>query len=410
MLLRVLISCAVVAVAAPAFAQGTSQGPERNAAVRDGARLRLGPFYFNPSLNIDNIGIDDNVFLDPETGEPRSDFGFSMTPRLGTQLPLASRALLSFNVAPQVQYYQEYKEAQSVFHNVSSRADLFLGRVGAFGTAAVRIGRQRPNNEIDTRPSHRRVSFEGGLGYTPLPKLTFEAAAFRNTTAFDADEAFGGTRLKDTLDEETDGVRAAIRQDLTPKTSVQVQATSARTRFAFSPIRDSQTYRVAPGVKFALTALISGSAHVGYMWFEPENAALPAFSGVSADLDLSYTLLEATRFTVTWSRDLAYSYEARQPYYVVNGLGGRIRRQIAGRVDAILAYTQSESSYTAIAPLESDVQRLDITRVYSADLGARLTRRSRVGLRYTQSDRRSNDQRSRDYDRRQIGLSYMYGM
>ena len=125
---------------------------------------------------------------------------------------------------------------------------------------------------------------------------------------------------------------------------------------------------------------------------------------------LSYTLREATRFGVHWTRDLSYSFEQDQPYYVLDAIGGTVRRQIAGRVDAIVGYRQSESLYEALTSVEQGAPRRDVTRTWSADLGMRINRRWRVGLRYVQSARHSNQKTFRDYGRRQIGLSYMYGM
>ncbi len=410
MALRFILALVLLSVAAPAFAQSASQGAARTAAVRDGSRLRLGPFYFNPSLSIDNIGVDDNVFLDSETGEPQSDFVVSMTPRLVTSLPMASRALMTLSVAPRVDYYREFANARSVAHSFAGRGEVFLGRLAVFGDAGLQVGRMRPNDEIDTRPGRRQTSFAVGADFTPLPKLSFETGVYRSVERYDDDEVFLGTRLSETLDHETEGVRLSVRQRLTPKTSISLEGDLSRSGFAHSPVRDASSYRIAPGVSFSLTALIAGSAHVGFRRFVPESPDLPGSSGLFASVDLSYTLREATRFGVQWTRDVTYSYERDQPYYLLDALGGTVRRQVAGRVDAIFGYRQSVSRYEVLTSVEQDAPRRDITRTYSADLGMRINRRSRVGLRYVQSGRRSNQKTFRDYGRRQIGLSYMYGM
>ena len=62
-------------------------------------------------------------------------------------------------------------------------------------------------------------------------------------------------------------------------------------RFPLSPVRDTDSFRVMPGVELRRRALLNGSAWVGYRRFEPKAAALPSQAGLVWQLALSYTLL-----------------------------------------------------------------------------------------------------------------------
>ena len=55
-----------------------------------------------------------------------------------------------------------------------------------------------------------------------------------------------------------------------------------------------------PGVELRPRALVSGSAWVGYRRFTPKASMLPAQAGLVSQLALSYTLLGATMFGVTY--------------------------------------------------------------------------------------------------------------
>jgi len=46
-------------------------------------------------------------------------------------------------------------------------------------------------------------------------------------------------------------------------------------RFTLSPVCDTDSFRVMPGVELRRRALLNGSAWVGYRRFEPKVAALP---------------------------------------------------------------------------------------------------------------------------------------
>src|SRR5687768_12949697 len=61
-------------VAAPAHAQ-LPDLPDP-----DTVRTRVGPFYLNPTVALTNAGVDENVFNEADSLEPRSDFTMTLTP------------------------------------------------------------------------------------------------------------------------------------------------------------------------------------------------------------------------------------------------------------------------------------------------------------------------------------------
>ena len=119
-----------------------------------------------------------------------------------------------------------------------------------------------------------------------------------------------------------------------------------------------------PGVEFRPQALIKGAAWVGYRKFVPESPkVLPGFQGLVADLSLSYTLLSATTFGVAYRRDLTYSYEEFQPFFVDESVGASIRRALGTRFDVLVSADRHRYEYQNIVPLDGPAlpDRLDTT-------------------------------------------------
>jgi hypothetical protein len=398
----------VVMVSMPAVAAAQT-GSERIADARSGAAAHLGWLYFNPALNVDYLGVDDNVFLDPKTGDPQSDFLAIVSPQVRIWLPVAKRALVSTTLSPRIEYYRRFVKARSVMPQTQVRGDLFLGRIGLFGTGQLRQGRERPSFEIDSRARYKQTDVGVGVSLRLRSRLSVEVSGYRNDTRFDSNELFRGARLRDTLDRREEGFRVTARHRLSPKTSVSVAGESVHSTFAFSPERNSTGFRVMPGVDFTPNALVSGSAYVGVRRLRPRTSVLPGFTGVIADVHLAYTLRGATRFAGTWKRDVSPSYEALQPYFVLQTLGVSIRRQVVKRLDVIAAFDRNQSDYRTFRTVAGAAPRMDVTRTYSGDLGVRLNRQSRLGFVVSRSDRRSDRQGNRDYGRRRMGLSFSYG-
>ena len=101
------------------------------------------------------------------------------------------------------------------------------------------------------------------------PKFSVEVAGRIDETRFDADEEFDGVRLQRTLNHKTTGYSVAARHRVTPLTTVVVRYERIDDEFRLSPLRDSHSVRVMPGVEFKPRALIKGSAYVGYRRVHP---------------------------------------------------------------------------------------------------------------------------------------------
>src|SRR5687768_15796440 len=79
---------------------------------RETSRLRLGPVYASPALQLADLGIDSNVLS--EDRDPRRDFTFTLTPSATFWLPLTRRGLLKADVSSSMVWYQQTTEQRSV--------------------------------------------------------------------------------------------------------------------------------------------------------------------------------------------------------------------------------------------------------------------------------------------------------
>jgi hypothetical protein len=253
----------------------------------------------------------------------------------------------------------------------------------------------------------------GGAGVYVTSKFTVEFTANRLKTRYDADATFDGTSLQETLNRDTEGVELTARHRLTPLTSLAVRVDRFSDRFMYSPGRDSDSYRVMPGIEFKPRALINGSAYVGYRKFTPTvPAALEQFSGLVAELGLSYTLLGATTFGVNYGRDLTYSYEEMQPFFIGESVGISVRRAIGRRFDALLSTDRFRYEYSdAIsgAPALAGPKRIDVTWSYGGSIRYRIGRDGGIGFGLAYWQRDSTTEQFKDYDNLRIGSNMSFG-
>jgi hypothetical protein len=400
--------CVLLLVCSMLVAHGASAQTQPD--PRSEAKVHLGALYVTPRLAVKELGIDTNVF---NNTQPQRDFTFTLAPQVDVWVPFARRALLTTSITTDLVYYQRYATERSINPGVKLRGDVLLNRVTLFAEPSYLRSRQRLNYEIDARAEREERGLQAGIDARVLSKLSVEIAAQQSTTEFGAGETFNDVSLRETLNRTTKAVLATVRHKATPYTTLALRANVASDRFEFSPLRDSDSVRVMPGVEFNSRALISGTAFVGVRRFQPKSDSLQPFSGLVMGASLSYTLLGSTRFLFTADRDVTYSYERVQPYFVVDGYGVTVSRQLLGRTDITAGVDRQTYSYRDLllpGAIPADRERVDVTRTWLMTFGYRVGRSVRLGVGGYYRERGSNSARFRDYDGLRFITTVDYGL
>ncbi|MGE5814806.1 MAG: outer membrane beta-barrel protein [Acidobacteriota bacterium] len=403
-------SLVLVLLAAPLSAQTTHPIDQ----VRENARSHIGPFYITPGLVLRDLGVDTNVFNEPD--DPKSDFTFTLGPKADVFVPVAHTLLLQCPVGVDFVYYQKYSSERSMNPRFAPRATIFLNRLSFFGEGSYLRTRQRPNYEIDARSLRVEKWYGGGIGYQFSPKVGIEVSARRTDVEYDPEEIFLNVSLQQVLNRKSDTYTGTIKYAVTPLTTIVFKADTTQDRFIYSHERDADTLRILPGVEFNARALISGSAYLGVRHFNTKSDALEDFKGMVGSATLGYTLLGRTTFTFTAERDVTYSYERFQPYFLINSYGLTIRHRLAGKFDVMAGAARYQYKYRNLvdpalgAPATLlEGQRIDLTHNYSGSVGYYLGPDVRLGFGTTYFQRESNYSNRREYTGFRTGVSLNYG-
>jgi hypothetical protein len=160
-----------------------------------------------------------------------------------------------------------------------------------------------------------------------VTSLRLEAARAR--IAYDGDAFFDGVSLAQRLNHEDETLSAALRYAVTPLTAFVVDTAVERLRFPLSPHRDADGVALVSGLEFDALAILSGHAVAGIRSLRGRSPILPDFRGFTGSVALTYPFRPATRFGISFERDLGYSYRDAEPYYVLTGWGGSLRQRFA---------------------------------------------------------------------------------
>jgi hypothetical protein len=401
--------CAACAVTLPVSAR--AQAPADTAAAD--ARLHLGPLALDPRFAIRNLGVDTNALN--TNASPERDVTATVTPELESWLRIG-RAYLSSTSSIDWNYFQKLSGQRSFNGAQEARLDLGLGVLRPYVSGRMARTRQRPNLEIDARVEHTTTEAAGGMQWFVGPKLTLDVSRARRTLEFGA-AAIGDVGLAQSLNRTEEETAVVGRFAITPLTSLLVDARYREDRFTHAPDRDTDTVLALAGVEFKPLALISGRARLGWRAFTPTGTLVPRFRGVVSDVELSYLVRDFVRITAGVTRDLEYSFEPAEPYYVMTGTNVSVTQALGARWDLVgraartsLAYRRAlvadvgaPAAGAAAAPA-----RVDRVIVVGGGLGRRVGTDVRIGVDVDRAERRSAIA-DRAYEGVRVGGTVTYG-
>lgn len=394
----------VLAAAAPVAAQG-ARAPQLPDPESIG-RFRLGPFRFTPSIELRELGVETNVFN--EAVDPKEDTTAVFGPKVEYWSRLGPRALVFGASSVDYHYFKRYESQRSFGTTNIARIDVDAGRFRPFVEGAHTSTRVRPGFEIDERARREESFGRAGLAIRMFSRTHLVAWGRTARFRYDATDEILGRGLADALDRDAETFGTGLEIELTPLTTFVVNGEFQQDRFVRSPIRHADSLKITPGFRFKPFALIDGTLYVGYRRFETLSPAVPDYSGVAAAVNLGYTL-RATRFQGRYNRDVTYSFETIEPYYLQTDWSLDVTQKITRRWDVVGRGGTYTLDYQRISAAGAE-DRKDHGKFYGGGIGYTLGEHVRVGFDVDYLDRRSERDITRTYDNVRMGASVTYGL
>lgn len=369
--------------------------------------FRFGSLGVTPVFNVTNFGFDTNVFND--SVDPQTDFTFRAAPRLQARWR-TRRMLLSGNVETGLNYYAKFSDERFVDYSGTGRADFDFGRLRPYVLGSWLDTRERLNAELDLRAPRVQNDVGAGARFSVAHSVTLTVDARRSLLQFADGVLFEGVPLSQTMNSTTSTVDGAVEFHLTPLTTVSLVTSVQQDRFDESPARDSDTFRVMPTIRLEAPAIIQGTFSIGYRDFNGLDPELPDYSGLVMRGTIGHTFAERTRIDFLASRDVQYSFEEFEPYYLTTGLRVTVSHLLREAVDLRVVAGRDRYDYRSQLGIDGSIdERRDQADLYSVGGGYRPQPHIRIGLDL-EFGRRKSDRIDRRYDRTRLLGSFTYGI
>lgn len=353
----------------------------------ESARWRFGPFAVTPKVELKNMGWDSNVFNEPEN--PKTDFTATVAAPVDWWFRFGHGRLHGVDTFEGV-YFAKYSDQSGFNQRHEITLSALLNRLQPYIRGLYLSTNDRPGYEINARVRHTETAAGLGVIVPFSSRLNLDLNA-RGATYRYEDEDFEGRPYSTTLDRQTDTYGGTVRYRLTPLTTLTLVADAVRERYTESSERDNNGFRILPGVEFSQYALIQGKAQIGYRKLDTILAGMPDFSGVIGNVEVSHVFGDATRVTAGVSRDIFFSYEISDPFYIQPGFTLSLAQQVRGPWDVQARGSWYRLSYRRVTTAGSSPVpgREDSYRSWGGGVGYRVGRDIRVGVNIDYVQRRS---------------------
>ena len=398
---RLTVACAVLLLFGAGAASAQEwRAPDPKAEPWRDARLKLGPVFFNPTFQIRDLGIDDNVFNEP--ADPRQDLTgtLAMESLAGVQI----RALLiTVRQSNSYLWFRQYRSERSVDGGLKATAELRLDRIRPWVNVERADSHARGGFEIDARAGRQLPAFDYGTDIRFGWRLGASVAYRSQKIEYAEDEFYDGADLGAVLDNKADLFRSYARYELTPFTNLVGGADFTKERFVTNRLRDSDNTYYYGGLESSSDAPLGLDLIVGWKEQRHKDPTVPDFRGLVGHGGVAFVVADTMRIGINGMRDTGMSYDELYPYYVEEGGGFNTQLRFSEHFDLRFDGRGSWLKYSVTTAGE-EVSRADRSIVAGAEFGYYFGGLSgtRVGLRYEYADRHSpvpqrNYARSRFY-------------
>jgi hypothetical protein len=390
------IAFALVLIPVPLCSQTYLTFQSESARIRENAKWNLGPFRIFPSLQLRNIGYDNNIYQMRKDDNPVSDYTATVSLPFNFYVPYRNRIIISLDISPGYDFFLNEVNQRGINFDFSPGARLlFFNRFVLSGSYQYQKRRQRPNIEFAKRIFMESKAYEASLFYETVLGTAFGFSGLVNRFAYEDTE--GDISYSRALNREERSGNFEFYYKIFMESDFFLSAGYLEYNFDDSEFqwRNSYSYSLRSGIRFPILGTARGTLSLGYRWLINRSDNDKRFSGIIGNTSLD---LRLGRFNLRlqYVRDFQFSYSYSYLYFIENRIGTGISFYVTQflRIDYDFSYREGKYPKESIFQLQDygniEIERENEYLTHSAGLVFRLIGNTGIGLTVTYWERDSN--------------------
>ena len=315
----IAILTVVAALATPALVRAQSLPPPPTGPVADpaeNAKVRIGPFFLQPAFGLSNVGLDTNVFNDPENVQKDWTGTVSLGMLAGVRF---GPTRLTVKTNTDYVYYAHFNDERSIDGVTRYQFEVRRPRLRPWIAYEKTKSHERYGFEIDERAGRNSGVYEAGVEYRVGFRLGTRFIGRQRKSAYQAEETFRGVTLSDTLDATFREGAVQLLYELSPLSSLRLSGEVTQNRFEKATRRNSEDRSAFIGIEGGKGAGIEGQVDVGWTQRTSDDPTAPSFDGLVARGSAALILWEQVRVAFGLDRGPQWAFEDFYSFYIQSG-------------------------------------------------------------------------------------------
>jgi hypothetical protein len=303
----------------PATALAQTLPPPPSGPVSDpaeSAKVKIGPLFMNPNFGFRNVGLDNNVYNDPEN--PVQDWTATVTMGMLAGVRYGPMRF-TYKTATDYVYFAEERSERAIDGASRIQLELRTDRFRPWIAKDAQKTHDRAGLEIDSRAGRELPAYEAGVETRFGFRLGTRLVVRQRKVDYEEQEEFRGLNLSQALNATYEDATLALLYEISPLSNFRFTGEVSRVRFETAKIRDSDDRAVFVGIEGKKDAALEGYVDVGWRERTARDPIAPSFKGIIARASASFVLWEEVLVAFGADRDLLWSYEELYTFYVQQG-------------------------------------------------------------------------------------------
>jgi len=320
-----LLCIALVCIPSAAYGQGYRSFNYEFNQIVENTKWRIGPFRIFPQILLRNVGVDNNVYRQPERLDPVKDFTFTISLPITTHLLVRDWMILSFLTTPEYVFFaHEERERSFNYSYMPAIKMLVLKRLTLSGSYLYQKARVRATSEFDDRVGETRNEARAQVFYETARRTSLGFTGTLRDLKYEDVEQPG---------QEISYSRNLNRTERMGQLELYYQAFTDSFFFVNweygeydfeypeTQWRNSYSYAIYSGLQFPLLGRIRGVLSLGYKILKPYKSKKQSFAGIVGNIRLEYRL-RRFNFRFLYERNTEFSYWTNNVFYLELFVGG----------------------------------------------------------------------------------------
>lgn len=342
------------------------------------AWLRTSMFYIAPSLRLNNLGYNTNIYSYEYLETP--DWTANIRLDLNVSAILKDRLIIQVKESP---FYAMYKDTdrERAFNNIlQMTAYTWIGRLNLKYQFEKPYLYQQANPETGQRLRRWETLHFFSMDYGNQRRFFISIYGRTRSVSYEDKPYLGSYNLNAmfTRTEYWGGIN--INRVIFSRTRLTLGFDYYDHRYRYIPMRDGTGSQVFVAVQFPAGSRVSGTLRYGLRFIRPlsslyRNFVKPYGSGL-----ISFRLMDRINLNINYQMDNRYSFSGADIYYDSQAIGGGFTFAFTPRIHLTSSVSTGQRLYKSL--LTEGQLRRDTFNIYRVLLSTRIGNKGETGVEY----------------------------